>query len=221
MESLLTIHATFCQTNSKEVSAHHRAPQMSIDSNNSFPHLKHVICWQRAAPWNSKCIKKPASKCHAEGVKFGPFKWNLQSGVQMELKDANKLPKPLSKCMMFRPNQQKDSKMVGNKFLTLANKSQQRQTKSSWKSSCCHSPQIHQPWRNPSMRSIQETHCRAILQRLQIHCCLWLQQCVREFNCSLQSQMQQHWKSAHRKHTTKVQSQNTTTPQWSPKACQT
>jgi len=34
---------------------------------------------------------------------------------------------------------------------------------------------------------------------------LWLQQHVKEFNSSLQSQMQPHRKSAHRKHTTKVQ----------------
>jgi len=37
------------------------------------------------------------------------------SNQQMELKDANKLHKQLSKCMMFRPNQQEDSEMVGQK----------------------------------------------------------------------------------------------------------
>jgi len=50
---------------------------------------------------------------------------------------------------------------------------------------------------------------------------VWLQQHVQEFISSLQSQMQQHRKGAHGKHTTKVQSQNATRLQWSPKACQT
>jgi len=51
--------------------------------------------------------------------------------------------------------------------------------------------------------------------------CMWLQQHVQEFNVSPQSQMPQHRKRAHGKHTTTVQSQNATTLQWSPKVCQT
>jgi len=37
------------------------------------------------------------------------------------------------------------------------------------------------------------------------HWCLWLQKHVQEFNGGPQSQMQQHWKSMHREHPTKVQ----------------
>jgi len=51
--------------------------------------------------------------------------------------------------------------------------------------------------------------------------CLWTQQHVQKFNSSPQSPMQQNRENVHKKHTTKVQKQNATTLQLSPKASQT
>jgi len=51
---------------------------------------------------------------------------------------------------------------------------------------------------------------------LSLICALWIMLWSVLWH-SLQSQMQQHRKSVHRKHTTKVQKQNATTLQWSPK----
>ena len=107
----------------------------------------------------------------------------------------------------------------------------QRQIEPPMAESVCVLPQIHQPQRDIPRWSVQEAHNRSDLPRfstsaLQLqnmrNWCLWLQQNVQEFNSSPQSQMQQHRKSAHRKHTTKFGSQNATTPQWcSPNARQT